>query len=78
MLLQHLAPENTRRFGVSVNAEAVIDGAHTLVLIVDAGGPEQVQRFMQPFAQVGSVEVQAASPCEVVIERGGCAAPQTG
>ena len=75
MLLQHLSPENTRQHGISIQGEAVVDNAHTLYLIAEAPSQERLQQFMAPFAQVGSVEVLPASPCETVIERGGCAAP---
>ncbi len=75
MLLKHLAPDNTRQFGITVQAEAVIDNAHTLYLIADAPNRERLEQFMAPFAQVGSVDVMQASPCENVIERGGCAVP---
>src|SRR6266508_4293180 len=75
MLLAHLAPDNAQRFGLTIRGEAVVDGAHTLVLIVDASSADQVNQFMQPFAQAGSVEVLPASPCEVVVERGDCDAP---
>ena len=75
MLLKHLSPENTRRHGIAIQSEAVIDNAHTLYLIAEAPTQAALQQFMAPFAQVGSVEVLPASPCETVIERGGCAAP---
>lgn len=75
MLLKHLSPENTRQHGITIQSEAVIDNAHTLYLIAEAPSKEGLQQFMAPFAQVGSVEVLSASPCETVIERGGCATP---
>lgn len=75
MLLKHLSAENTRQYGITIQGEAVIDNAHTLYLIAEAPTQAAMQQFMAPFAQVGSVEVFPASPCEAVIERGGCAAP---
>ncbi len=75
MLLKHLAPGNTQQFGITVQSEAVVDNAHTLYLIADAPDRERLEQFMAPFAQVGSVEVMPASPCENVIDRGGCAVP---
>jgi hypothetical protein len=72
MLLSQLWRQNARRFGVTIQSEAVIDGGHTLYLTVEAADRESVERFMNPFAQVGSVEVQAASRCEAVVERGAC------
>jgi hypothetical protein len=70
MLLAHLA--DAPRHGLTIRGEAVIDGAHTLVLIVDAAERAQVEGFMQPFAQAGTVEVLPASPCEAVVQRATC------
>jgi hypothetical protein len=73
MLLNHLSTANAAKFGVSIRAEAVANDKHTLYLIAEAGDGEQMSQFLGPFAQVGSVELMPASPCEVVINRGGCA-----
>jgi uncharacterized protein with GYD domain len=72
MLLAHLSAENTAKYGITIHGEGVINGGHTLYLILDAPDEASVQRFMQPFAQAGSVEVLPASPCEVVVQRAGC------
>lgn len=72
MLLSHINPANARKFGVELHGDAVLDGQHTFVLIVEAQGKEQVENFMQPFSQAGPVEIQPASSCEVVVERAGC------
>lgn len=72
MLLTHLSEENAEKYGVKINAEAVIDGAHTLYLIVESENERNVREFMGPFAQAGSVEVMPASVCEAVVERGAC------
>ena len=73
MLLNHLSAANAAKYGVSVQAEAVANDKHTLYLIAEAGDEEQMNRFLAPFAQAGSVELLPASSCEVVIDRGGCA-----
>jgi hypothetical protein len=70
LLLQHLSEANAAEQGISIQGEAVINGAHRLYLIVDAPDEERVSQFMQPFSQVGTVEVFSASPCEAVIGRG--------
>ena len=53
--------------GVTIRAEAVVDGEHELNLIADAESAETVQQFMTPFGQMGSVTVRASastpSPC---------------
>ena len=73
MLLDHLSPENAARQGLTIQGEAVINNAHTLYMIVDGHDRAQVERFMAPFAQAGSVEVLDASSCAAVVDRGGCA-----
>lgn len=72
MLLQHLSPANARKFGIDLHGEAVLDGQHTLVLILEAEQKEYVEQFMTPFAQAGSVEIVPASACEAVVARAGC------
>ena len=71
-LLEHLSPQNARKHGIQIQSDAVIDGQHTLVMIVDAETTDQVQNFMQPFQAAGSVEILPASKCETVVERAGC------
>ena len=72
MLVQHVEKKNARQFGVELLADAVIDGQHTFVLIVEAEDKTYIEQFMQPFAMAGSVEIQPASTCEAVVERAGC------
>jgi len=72
MLLEHLSPLNARKFGVSLQADAVLDGEHTFVLILESDDREKIERFMQPFQQAGPVEIYPASLCETVVERAGC------
>ena len=72
MLLSHLSPNNASKFGVEVRGDAVLDGQHTFVLILEADSQDQVVNFMQPFQQAGPVEIYPASECETVVERAGC------
>ncbi len=72
MLLNHLSRMNARKYGVDVQGEAVLDGQHTLMLIMQAKDKDTVEKFMQPFAQAGSVDITTASSCEAVVGRGGC------
>jgi len=72
MLLQHLSPANATSYGLTIRAEAVVNNAHTLYMIVDGPDQASVNQFMQPFAQAGTVEILPALPCEVVVSRGGC------
>jgi len=72
MLLKHLSPSNARKFGVNIQGDGVLDGKHTLFMILEAESATQVDAFMAPFKQAGPVEVWPASECETVVERGGC------
>jgi hypothetical protein len=72
MLLQHLSPANAAANGIHIQADAAVDGAHTLYLIVGAPDQQTVDRFMDPFTQFGTVEVLPSSACEVVVGRGAC------
>lgn len=72
MLLSHLSPMNARKFGVKIQGDAVLDGQHTFVLILESQEKSRVENFMQPFMQAGPVEIWPASLCEAVVERAGC------
>ena len=69
-LLQLLA--GAPQAGITIQAEAVVDGGHELNMIVTADALDTVETFMQPFAQMGSLSVRPASHCEIVVERGSC------
>jgi hypothetical protein len=71
MLAQHVSRQNAEKFGLNLQGEAVVDGAHTLFLILD-GDRERIDQFMAPFSQVGSVEVMPSSRCEQVVARARC------
>ena len=72
ILLTHISPLNARKFGVQIVGDAVLDGQHTFVLILEADEKAKIDNFMQPFAQAGPVEITSASTCETVVEREGC------
>jgi hypothetical protein len=71
MLAQHVSHQGAEQFGLNLHGEAVVDGAHTLFLILD-GERDKVDQFMAPFTQVGSVEVLESSRCEQVVARARC------
>lgn len=68
-LLNHLSRPNVRKHGVTMRAEAVVRGEHTVYLIVEAAGQDQVLDFMAPFALAGSLDVYPASTCAGVVSR---------
>ena len=71
-LVQRVTKANARKFGVDLIGDAVLDGQHTFVLILEAEDQAYIEQFMQPFAMAGSVEITPASTCEMVVERQGC------
>jgi len=71
-LLQIVAPQNAKKHGVEIHAEAVTNGQHHLYLIVDAANAETVRSYLAPFGQMGSLTVSPASLCEEVVHRGAC------
>lgn len=74
-LLNWISRPNAKKHDVEIRGEAVLTGEHSLYLIVEAPDDEAVHRFMQPFADVGIVEVHHASTCARVVASGGCAVP---
>ncbi len=51
MLLNYLSRPNLRQQGVEIRGEAVVQGEHTLYLIVESSDERRVREFLQPFAQ---------------------------
>jgi DMSO/TMAO reductase YedYZ molybdopterin-dependent catalytic subunit len=75
MLLNHLSRPNVRRHGVQIQGEAVVQGEHTVYMIVEADDERGVREFMQPFEMAGSLDIYPASTCARVVASGGCSAP---
>src|SRR5260370_14343163 len=75
MLRNHLSRPNVRQQGVEIRGEAVVQGEHSLYLIVESSDEQRVREFLQPFAQAGTVEIHPASTCARVVASGGCTAP---
>jgi len=74
LLLAHVSAATAARYGVAIQAEAVVDGEHGLLLIVEAAEREQVEAFMSFFARLGQVQVRSASSSDEAVARGGCSA----
>jgi DMSO/TMAO reductase YedYZ molybdopterin-dependent catalytic subunit len=73
-LLNYLSRPSVRQSGVEIRGEAVVQGEHTLYMIVESSDEDRVREFMKPFAMAGSVDVYPASTCARVVASGGCAA----
>jgi DMSO/TMAO reductase YedYZ molybdopterin-dependent catalytic subunit len=75
-LLNHLSRPNVRKFGLHIQGEAVVQGEHTMYMIVEAADEERLREFMQPFQMAGSLDIYPASTCVRAVASGGCAAPR--
>src|SRR5262245_42356836 len=75
MLLNYLSRPSVAQKGVEIRGEAVVQGEHTLYLIVESAEEARVRELMQPFAAAGSVDVYPATTCARVVASGGCGAP---
>jgi hypothetical protein len=71
-LLSRISAANAARHGVTIAAEALIDGEHRLVLIVDAANSEAVERFLGFLLHFGDLQIRAASTAEEAVQRRGC------
>src|SRR5438094_255416 len=76
-LLAHVSAATAARYGVAILAEAVLDGEHCLLLVVQAADRAHVERFLALLAG-GSVQVLPASSAEDAVARGGCLAASAG
>jgi DMSO/TMAO reductase YedYZ molybdopterin-dependent catalytic subunit len=74
-LLNYLSRSQVNRHGVEIHGEAIVDGQHTLYMILQAADETAVYSFMTPFALAGTVEVHPASTCAKVVAGGGCLGP---
>ena len=73
-LLNHLSRPNVRQHGMDIKGEAVLQGEHTLYIIVEAADESRLRQFMEPFQMAGSLDIYPASTCAGVVASGGCAA----
>jgi len=71
-LLNHMSRPNVRVHGVEIKGEAIVQGEHTLYLIVEAPDEACLREFMSPFQEAGSVDIYPASTCARVVASGGC------
>src|SRR5262245_4571011 len=73
-LLNHMSRPNVRKFGLEIQGEAVVQGEHTMYLLVEAVDEDRLREFMQPFQRAGSLDIYPASTCVRTVASGGCAA----
>jgi uncharacterized protein with GYD domain len=59
-------------FGIKIHADVVHPGEHRMMMILEAAEQAPVERFLQPFGMVGSVDVKEVTTCEQVVATATC------
>lgn len=72
MLGQHVSQENASKFGITIHSDVVIPGEHHMMMVLAAASQEPIDRFMQPFSMVGSVQITEVRTCEQVVASARC------
>ena len=72
LLLSRVSAAAAARCGVTIQAEALLDGEHLLLLVVQAASQETVERFLAFLPGPADVQVLPALTAEEAVERGGC------
>jgi hypothetical protein len=71
-LLSRVSAATAARYGVTIEAEALIDGEHLLLLVVQAASQQAVQRFLEFLPGPGYLRILPACSAEDAVQRGGC------
>jgi hypothetical protein len=71
-LLSLISAAHAARHGVTIEAEAIIDTEHRLILILDAPNGEAVHQFLDFLRPLGVLQILAASTAEEAVQRGSC------
>ncbi len=71
-LLSEVSAATAARYGVTIEAEALMDGEHLLLLVVQAASQEAVERFLAFLPGPGYLRVLSACSAEEAVQRGGC------
>ena len=72
LLLSRVSAAAAARYGVTIEAEALIDGEHLLLLVVQAASQEAVERFLAFLPGPGCLRILSACSAEEAVQRGGC------
>ena len=72
LLLSRVSAATAARYGVTIEAEALIDGEHLLLLVVQAASQEAVERFLAFLPGPGCLRILPACSAEEAVQRGGC------
>ncbi len=72
LLLARVSAAAAARHGVTIQAEALLDDQHLLLLIVQAPSPQAVHQFLAFLPGPGDLQVLPARTAEQAVQRGGC------
>jgi hypothetical protein len=72
LLLSRVSAAAAARHGVTIEAEALLDHEHLLLLVVQAASPAAVRRFLAFLPGPDALQVLPACTAEQAAERGGC------
>jgi hypothetical protein len=72
LLLSRVSAAAAARYGVSIQAEALLEAEHLLLLVVQAPSAHAVRRFLAFLPGPGGLQVQPACTAEQAVGRGGC------
>jgi hypothetical protein len=72
LLLSRVSAATAARYGVTIEAEALMDGEHLLLLVVQAANREAVERFLAFLPGQEDLQVLPACSAEEAVQRGGC------
>jgi hypothetical protein len=72
LLLSRVSAAAAARYGVSIQAEALLDGEHLLLLVVQAPSAQAVRRFLAFLPGPDGLQVEPACTAEQAVGRGGC------
>src|SRR5690242_20253955 len=72
LLLSRVSAAAAARYGVTIEAEALIDGEHLLLLVVQAASQEAVEHFLAFLPGPGYLQILPACSAEEAVQRGGC------
>ncbi len=72
MLGNHVTQPSADKFGVKIIADVVHPGEHWMSMVLEAPDKKNVDEFVQPFGQVGTVEVKEVTTCEQVVATAKC------
>jgi hypothetical protein len=72
LLLSRVSTASAARYGVTIEAEALLDGEHLLLLVLQAPSREAVERFLAFLPGRGNLRVRPACTAEQAVQRGGC------